>query len=361
MRLLGNDDVRSVLGIRETITALRRGYDDLRRGEAAYVPRIDMFAPTGRPADYYQWGSMAGVSASYGVAAVRMKSDVVSWQGGTHEKYCVEPGRYCGLIFCFRVTDGAPLAIVQDGYLQHMRVGGAAAIGTDALARADASTLGVLGSGGMAWTYTQAIAEVRALTEVRVHSPAPAHREAFAERVVAELGIEAVAVERPEQAVRGMAIVATATDSMVPTFDADALDPGTHVVCVTRRELGDALLERADVVRQLGVHTVPYGSDVPMMEWATGAIAAYISGSPGDRARIPRSHTPERGAWPTLLDMQTGRAEGRRSDDDVTVFVNTGTQGLQFAAVTGHLLELAGEKELGRRLPAEWFLQDIRD
>lgn len=361
MRLLDNDDVRSLLDMRETITALRRGYDDLRRGEATYVPRVDMLAPTGRPADYYQWGSMAGVSASYGVAAVRMKSDVVSWKGSTQEKYCVEPGRYCGLVFCFRVTDGAPLAIVQDGYLQHMRVGGAAGIGTDALARADASTLGVLGSGGMAWTYVRAIAEVRELTEIHVYSPTPAHRAAFAERVTAELGVAAVAVERPEQAVQGMAIVATATDSMGPTFDADALDPGTHVVCVTRRELDDALLERADVVRQLGVHTVPYGSDVPMMEWAAGAIASYIAGSPRDRARIPRSHAPEQGAWPTLLDLETGRAEGRRSDDEVTVFVNTGTQGLQFAAVAGRVLELAGEKELGRRLPAEWFLQDIRD
>ena len=129
MRLLDNDDVRSVLDMRGTITALRRAYDDLRDGEATYVPRIDMFAPTGRPDDYYQWGSMAGVSMSYGIAAVRIKSDVVSWQGGTHEKYCVRPGRYCGLILCFRVADGAPLAILQDGYLQHMRVGADGGIG----------------------------------------------------------------------------------------------------------------------------------------------------------------------------------------------------------------------------------------
>lgn len=361
MRLLDNDDVRAVLDIRETLTALRRGYDDLRRGEATYVPRVDMLAPTGRPDDYYQWGSMSGVSASYGVAAVRMKSDVVSWAGGTQDKYCVSPGRYCGLIFCFRVADGAPLAIVQDGYLQHMRVGGAAGIGTDALARTDATTLGVLGSGGMAWTYAAAIAEVRPLSAVRVYSPTPAHREAFAARVRAELGVSAVAVGRPEEAVRGMAIVATATDSMGPTFDPAALDPGTHVVCVTRRELDDALLERADVVRQLGVHTVPYGAEVPMMEWASGSIASYIAGSPADRARVPRSHPPERGAWPTLLDLQTGQAEGRRTDADITVFVNTGTQGLQFATVTAHAVHLAEAANLGRPLPIDWFLQNIRD
>src|SRR4051812_37689072 len=148
MRLLDNDDIRSVLDMRGTITALRRGYDDLRNGEATYVPRIDMFAPTGRPDDYYQWGSMAGVSVSYGIAAVRMKSDVVSWQDGTHEKYCVRPGRYCGLILCFRVTDGAPLAIIQDGYLQHMRVGAAARGGPPRLARGAAGPPRGLRSGG---------------------------------------------------------------------------------------------------------------------------------------------------------------------------------------------------------------------
>jgi ornithine cyclodeaminase/alanine dehydrogenase-like protein (mu-crystallin family) len=263
MRLLDNDDVRSVLDMRGTITALRRAYDDLRNGEATYVPRIDMFAPTGRPDDYYQWGSMAGASVSYGIAAVRVKSDVVSWQGGTAEKYCVRPGRYCGLILCFRVSDGAPLAIIQDGYLQHMRVGGAAGIGTGALA--------VLGSGGMAWTFVEAIAQV------------------------------------------------------------------------------------------LGIHTVPHGAGVPMMEWKAGAIAAYVAGRPEDRRRIPAGRAPERGAWPTLLDLETGRAPGRRSDDDVTVFVTTGTQGLQFASVAGHVLERAEKARLGRRLPAEWFLQDIRD
>jgi alanine dehydrogenase len=361
MLLLNNDDVRAVLDMRGTMTALRRGYDDLRRGEATYVPRIDMLVPTGRPDDYYQWGSMAGASMSHGVAAVRVKSDVVSWEGGTNEKYCMRPGLYCGLILCFRVTDGAPLAILQDGYLQHMRVGGAAGIGTDALARPDATTLGVLGSGGMAWTFAEAIAQVRELSAVRVYSPTPAHRAEFAARARSELGVDAVAVARPEQAVRGMAIVATATDSMSPTFDPAWLEPGSHVVCVTRRELGDVLLDRADVVTQLGIHTVPYGTDVPMMEWAAGAIAAYVAGGPEDRRRIPAGRAPERGGWPTLLDLETGRAPGRRGEDDVTVFVTTGTQGLQFAAVAGHVLERAERAALGRRLPTEWFTQDIRD
>ncbi len=65
LRLLTNAaDVASILTMRECIAALRTGYDDLARGDAAFIPRIDLYAPTGRDDDYYyQCGSMAGTAA----------------------------------------------------------------------------------------------------------------------------------------------------------------------------------------------------------------------------------------------------------------------------------------------------------
>lgn len=362
MLLLTNRDVQDVLDMSSAVDALRAGYDDLVRGEAAHIPRIDLYAPTGRDDDYHQWGSMTGTCRSAGVTAVRLKSDITSWpQGRTQEKYCIEPGTYCGLILFYSTTDGRPLALMQDGYVQHIRVGAAAGIGADLLARTDSSTVGMLGSGGMAWTYLEALKVVRPLTTVRVYSPTPGHREAFADRARAELGLDALAVDDAEQAVRGADIVATATDSMRPTFDPSWLAAGTHVTIVTRRELSEELLGRADVVVQLGEHTIPYGTPVPAMEWSTGAIAAYFSGTAQQRARIPRSQARESGRYPGLVDVRTGRAEGRTSPEQVSLFVTTGTQGLQFAAVGGAALRLAREKGIGTPLPLEWFVQDIRD
>lgn len=362
MLLLTNRDVQDMLDMSGAIGALRAGYDDLVRGDAAYVPRIDLYAPTGRVDDYHQWGSMAGTCRSAGVTAVRMKSDIVSWPDGrTQEKWCVRPGNYCGLIMLFSTEDGRPLALIQDGYLQHLRVGAAAGIGADLLARAEATNLGLLGSGGMAWTYLEALAQVRPLRTVRVYSPTEAHRTAFAARASAELGLHAVAVIAPEQAVRGADIVATATDSMRPTIDPSWLAAGTHVTCVTRRELSHPLLERADVVVQLGVHTIAAGTPVPELEWAAGGIAAYLSGTAEERGRIPRSRSSQVGVWPTLAEVRTGRATGRTDAGQVTLFVTTGTQGLQFAAVGGEALRRAREKGVGRPLPLDWFIEDIRD
>jgi ornithine cyclodeaminase/alanine dehydrogenase-like protein (mu-crystallin family) len=97
------------------------------------------------------------------------------------------------------------------------------------------------------------------------------------------------------------------------------------------------------------------------MTWRAGGIAACVSGQLEERARIPSSQGRETGVFPTLNDVRLGRAEARTSPEDITLFVTTGTQGPQFAAVGGRVWQLAQERGLGHPFPTEWFLQDIRD
>jgi alanine dehydrogenase len=59
--------------------------------------------------------------------------------------------------------------------------------------------------------------------------------------------------------------------------------------------------------------------------------------------------------------VRAGRVAGRANDKQVTYFINAGTQGLQFAACAGKVVELAKKNNAGREVPTEWFLQDIRD
>jgi hypothetical protein len=58
---------------------------------------------------------------------------------------------------------------------------------------------------------------------------------------------------------------------------------------------------------------------------------------------------------------KAGKVASRTSPKQISFFINAGTQGLQFAACAGKIYQLAKEKGLGRELPTEWFLQDIRD
>jgi alanine dehydrogenase len=362
MLYLTNADVQRVLTMRETLDALRRGYQDLARGDAVYVPRIDIYAPTGRDVDYYRWGSMTGYCRTEDVVACRIKSDVVYWTADhTEEKYCMQPGTYSGIILVYRASNGEPLAIVQDGYLQHLRVGGSAGLGADVLARHDAVRVGILGSGGMARTYLEAIAAVRPLKTGKVYSPTPAHRAAYCTEMERHLGIALEPVATAEEAVRDVDIVVTATDSMAPTYRGEWVADGAHMTCVTRREMDQGMLDRADVIVQLGWQSVPRNTPVPDLQWPRGGMAAYIAGQPEERARIPMTKGEETIEYPLLVDVVAGRQPGRTSPEQVTMFVNTGTQGLQFAAVAGRAVRLAREAGVGQHLPTEMFLQDIRD
>ena len=124
MLFLNNDDVKQVLTMEVTMAALDKAYHELARQEAVCRPRIDIQIPTQDPNKIYQWGTMEGGSTS-GYFAIRMKSDVIyeqEYQGAiTQEKYCVQPGRFCGLILLNSIQNGEPLALINDGYLQHMR------------------------------------------------------------------------------------------------------------------------------------------------------------------------------------------------------------------------------------------------
>ena len=140
MLFIDNETVRQILNISDTIESLDTAFRGLVDGGSIHRPRIDVYVPTGREEDYYRWGTMEGASRDLGVFAIRMKSDVISWpvdaEGNwTEEKYCVEPGTYCGLIFLFSTVNGEPLAIIKAGYLPHMRVGGGAGLDNAPLAR----------------------------------------------------------------------------------------------------------------------------------------------------------------------------------------------------------------------------------
>jgi ornithine cyclodeaminase len=129
-------------------------------------------------------------------------------------------------------------------------LGGAA---VDLLARPDAGTVGVIGSGRQAWTQIWAAAAVRPLRAVSVFSRSAARRAAFAARVRAELGVPATPAASAAEAVRDRDLVIVATTSERPVLSAADLAPGTHVNLVGfkqrgRAEYGLDLLARAGLL-----------------------------------------------------------------------------------------------------------------
>ncbi len=366
MLIINNEIVADLLTMEDCLRVQEEAFKKLPTGEAMHRPRIDMYMPCDRDDGYFRWGTMEG--ANDGFFAIRMKSDIMTWPMGanglwTEEKYCIEPGTYCGIIFLLSTKNGEPLAFINDGVLQHMRVGGGAGIGVKYLSREDSHTVGMLGSGGMARTFLDAFCAVRDITHVKVFSPTKAHREAFAKEMSERHGIEVTPVDSAREAVKGADILSTNTDSMVPTFEPDWLEPGMHVAMLGPCEVSPEAEARFDIrIRQgVGGLVLPE-TDRIKMEVGMSPLA-YIGGSETEMERLPRK-TPGSGfggEWPDYCDLVFGRAPGRTSDDQITFYHNMGNQGLQFAAVGGLVYRKARDRKKDHDMPTSWFLQDIRD
>lgn len=361
MRIISNGDLEGLLPMSDVVDALRDAYLDLSRSELAYVPMIGMWAPTPRDDDYFRCSAVTGNSARHRVAAIRIKSDIVSWPSGKEQKYAGEPGTFCGLILLLSTDDAQPLAILQDGVIQHMRVGAAGAIGTDIMARQDATTLGMLGSGGMARTFLEAIAHVRSLTEIRAYSPTRVNLVAYCAEMSELLNLEVKPTDSPQEAVQGADIVVSATNSVQPTLQPEWIVPGAHITCVQRRELVPGIYEKATRIAQLGHSSMPREADIPGLQRVKGGLSAYIAGTPDQQARIPRGGDSSSQSIPTLAHLMASGQTGGRSPQDVSLFLPIGTQGVQFSAVGGLALQRCEEAGRGHVLPSEWFLENIRN
>jgi ornithine cyclodeaminase/alanine dehydrogenase-like protein (mu-crystallin family) len=378
MYIIDNETVSKVLTMDDCIRVQEEAFKKLPYGGAIHRPRIDMYFPCEREDGYFRWGSMEGANDGY--FAIRMKSDITTWPktadgGWTEDKYCREPGTYCGLIYLISTRNAEPLAFINDGVLQHMRVGGGAGIGTKYLSRPDSHVVGMLGSGGMARTFLEAFKCVRDIKLCKVYSPTAANREAYAEEMSAKLGIEVRAVDSAREALRDVDIVSSATDSMKPVYDADWLVAGQHVTNLGRREMPDAAARRFDVVVRQGTAGLQMKQSERFQAERGLSPAAFIGGSVEEMKRIPEKN-PEPGFGgdspdfndrgrggdkPEFADLITGTFKGRTHRDQITFYRNVGNQGLQFSSVGGWVYEQVKKQGLGREIPTEWLLQNIRD
>ena len=366
MLLIDNEVVADVLSMQDCIAVQERAFAGVLTGASISRPRIDTLVPCTDENAYFRFGSIEG--ATDGVHAVRLKSDIMTWPkhgdgSWTREKYCVRPGVYCGLVLLFSTENGEPLAILNDGYLQHMRVGAAAGIGARLLARADSHRVGLIGSGGMARTLLEALTVVRPIRDVRVFSRNIDNRTQFAEEMSAKLGVSVAPVNSAREAVRGADILATATDSMLPVVEADWLEAGMHVVALGPQDLAPECEEKLDIVVRQGEEKLDVPESAQFKLNLGHSRNAFVAGNPEQQSRLPQVPRKQKSkrSWPLYADVIAGNAAGRTSPSQISQYRAVGNWGLQFAACGALVYRCAKARGLGRELPTNWFLQGIRN
>lgn len=209
-----------------------------------------------------------------------------------------------GFVVLLDPTTGALVALLDGATVTEMRTAATSALATTLLARPDAVRLGLLGAGVQARSHLQAMHASRRLEQALVWAPAGLDELLY---WAADHGLSVTPARNAEQVVRESDILCTVTTSPIPVLQGDWLAPGTHVNAVgayrpNERELDSATMQRARVV-------------VDMREAAADEAGAIL---------LARADGAEVDVVAELAEVLTGRAPGRTSADQITVFCSTG-------------------------------------
>ncbi|HEY4259339.1 MAG TPA: ornithine cyclodeaminase family protein [Schlesneria sp.] len=352
--ILSNNDVEQLLTMPECIAALEESYVELAEGRGLSRRRSDCLVPTGREEAHYSLKSMDGVIPKLGISAVRINSDIITMpKVGEKVRRVKVPAapnnRYVGLVLLFSTENGEPLAILPDGVMQRFRVGGASGLGVKYLARRNAKTLGIIGSGGQAGTQLLAACAVRDIETIRCFSPNRERREAFCKEMSGKLNIEVQPVDRPETALSGADIALCATSSEDAVFFKQWLEPGMHVGAIRKPEI------EMDAVRQFDRVVIHTRDLKPITE-----ISVDLSKESVREGKTANPTDVDITKFPTLAEVIACKAKGRQSDTEITCFMNNLGLGYQFAAAGSVVYRKAKEQGFGHDLPTDWFTEDVQ-
>ncbi len=343
--------------MRECIDAIEDAYRDLGRGQAVCAPRRDTFMSSSRPGAYYSFKTIEGGLERLGVMAQRINSDLITYPvvDGVARRVKVPAapgGRYVGLVFLYSAETLELLAIITDGHLQRLRVAATTAVGARHLARADARTLALFGSGWQAEAAAWALTAVRPLETIRIFSPSPENRSALARRLQEHLRVTATPASAPEEALRGADIVATATNAQGPVVHGARVEPGMHLTCITTVEFDEEAWRRSDPI---------VTSCAPNGYFNYRTTSSGMDSVLSDRDKRDGAETRRfelfRGKMHLLSELVTQRAPGRTSAEQITLLDKSWGLGIEFAAVGTLVYDRANAAGAGHQIPGQWFSQ----
>lgn len=204
---------------------------------------------------------------------------------------------------------GALVALMDGRYITEARTAAVSAVSVKLLARPNAASLAIIGSGVQARSHLEAIRRVRTLSDVRVWSPTPRNRDAFAAEMTAATGLPVRATASARDATQGADLVVLATASTSPVVDDDAIGGGTHICGVgacrpDQREMPAATVARARVFVDSRAGALKEAGDILLPIKERAIDESHIAGELGELA--------------------LGRVAGRKSDGDLTFFKSLG-------------------------------------
>jgi alanine dehydrogenase len=315
--ILSRDEIQSLLGLSKAIELTEDAFRQQASGQV--VTHTPYHIPVGGR------GALRVVSgALLGSKRVGVRLGASSGLGGGGRMYAALFDTESGELLSFM---GFPFGT--------LRTAAHVALAAKYMAREDAQRLGLFGVGRNALGILKGLASVRPIKEISVSSRDPERRKKFCAEAAQELGIKVQGVDNPEQAVRGMDVVLTATNSLTPIFSEDWVDPGTHVSSMGKpTELSHGL--------HLKANRIVVGSQEQERNYSNSSVALPLVELTAE-GKLSWSRIPELG------ELISGRVPGRESREEINIFRES-QGGYGDIAFATWIYEEARRRKLGRQL-----------
>jgi ornithine cyclodeaminase len=297
-RLLNEQQVHSLLTMGDLIAAMESALAKFSAREVLQPVRSVL--TVGPTQAYY------GLMPAYVPAPGALGAKLVTVFGENHKKGLPS---HLATILLLDPDTGALVAMMDGRYITEARTAAVSAVSTRFLARPDASTLAIIGSGVQARSHFEAYQHVRQLKEVRIWSPRPQSRRQFIDDMSPTTPIPIIDADSAEAAVRGADLIVLVTSSPTPVIEDAWVSDGAHVVGVgacrpTQQEIAPQLVKRSRLFVDSREAALVEAGDVVMNVDAGLFEASHIRGEIGE--------------------LILGRVEGRRSPADITIFKSLG-------------------------------------
>jgi alanine dehydrogenase len=326
MLLLNQRDVEEFLDVDALIDALAGAMADLSAGRASVPHRVGALVPEREGL----LAAMPGYTPSAGALAAKLitlfpRNAWTDWP--THQ----------GVIAVFDPDNGHPMALLDGTSITAIRTGAGSALATRLLAREDAATVAILGTGVQARSHARAVTRVRKFRELRVAGRDRAKADVLAEELAGELDLAVRTEASWEEACDGADVICATTHALEPVVRREWLAPGAHVTSVgynvQGREVDDATVADSLVV----------------VESRAAALAPFPSGSndllqPIERGLIGADHVHGE-----VGELVEGSRPGRTSAEQITLYKSVGVA-VQDGVAAALVLRAARERGAGQEV-----------
>lgn len=222
-----------------------------------------------------------------------------------------------GQMLVMDATNGSIIAMLDAPAVTALRTGAASGLATELLARPDASTLAVFGTGKQAWTQVAGVLAARKIKKVLIKGRSPANEAAFSRHVHEKYGIATESLGELTN-LKQADIICTATTSHEPLFRLSDLKPGVHINAIgsykpTMRELGEDLIAISKLIvdqkeaslHEAGELVIPIATGQLTSEAIYGELGEIVAGKPGRTS--PEEITIFKSVGNAIQDLAVGR------------------------------------------------------